>query len=386
LAYALEDLRRDVPVVRRKVYLNTGTLGAAPQPVTVRFFRAYEQWQVEGPGWPEAYERRRDGLDRVRRATALLLGAPAARVAFAQNVTLAINWVAQGLDWRQGDEVLVSTHEHPANRFPWRALEAMGKVRVVPWALPEDDAELLEDLGRRIGPRTRLVAVSHVLQSTGRVLPAREIAALCRRAGVLSLIDGAQAVGQVEVDLGRIEPDFYPFSGHKWLLGPVGTSGIYLREDAQARLGLLPAGSGTAESDGDGVRDDAVRWRAEARRFEVGTANWPLFEGLEAALELRAEIGAQRMLEHQRALAAAFAAGLPAGVELMGPPPRGGICTVRVAREPHLAVARLAELGVVTRGVGEFDPPGVRFSFGPYNDMSDVEAAERSLAALVRDG
>ncbi len=383
MGYTLEDLRADVPVVRRKVYLNTGTMGAAPQTVTVRFFKAYEQWQVEGAGWPQAYERRREGMAAVRGAMALLLGVPQASVAFAGNVTQAINWVAQGLRFDAGDEVIVGAEEHPANRFPWRGLEAMGRIRVIPWRMAPTDEELLDGLARMIGPRTRLVAVSHVLQTSGRVLPAAAIARLCRDRGVLSLIDGAQALGQLQVDLGTIDPDFYPFSGHKWLLGPVGTSGIYVRPDNLEKLGLLPAGSGSAEQDLAGREQEDVAWRQEARRFEVGTANWPLFEGLEAALALRAEIGSMTIEQHQRRLADAFVDGLPQGSELVGVPQRAAMCTLRFPEQLGDVVGRLAEGGVIARAVGEFGPGAVRFSFGPYNNLDDVAAAHRAIAALT---
>ncbi len=387
MGYTLEDLRADVPVLRRKVYLNTGTMGAAPQTVTVRFFKAYEQWQMEGSGWPEAYERRRAGMDAVRSAMSLLLGVPQASIGFAGNVTQVVNWVAQGLRFEEGDEVIVGAEEHPANRYPWRALEAMGRLRVVAWPMARDDDGLLRDLDRLIGPRTRLVAISHVLQTSGRVLPAAEISALCRSRGVMSLIDGAQALGQVGVDLAAIDPDFYPFSGHKWLLGPVGTSGIYIRPGSLERLGLLPAGSGSAEHDLAGREDPEVPWRPEARRFEVGTANWPLFEGLAAALELRAEIGSRAIEQHQRLLAEMFIDGLPCGAEVVPVPNRAAMCTLRFPQGPEDILGRLASgHGVIARAVGEFEPAGVRFSFGPYNNAEDVAAAHRAIAALTARG
>lgn len=387
MGYALEDLRLDVPVLQRKVYLNTGTMGASPQAVTQRFFKAYEQWQIEGSGWPEAYERRRDGMAAVRRSMALLLGVEQASLGFASNVTETINWIAQGIVWRDGDEVIVGAEEHPANRYPWRALEAMGRVKVVVWPMVQDDEALLRDLGRLIGPRTRLVAVSHVLQTSGRVLPAREIAEICRSRGVLSLIDGAQAVGQVPVDLDEIAPDFYPFSGHKWLLGPVGTAGIHIRLENLASIGLLPAGSGSAEHDLAGRDEPSVPWRQEVRRFEVGTRNWPLFEGLDAAIALRAEIGGAAMEAHQRQLADAFVEGLPSGPKLVAVPLRAAMCTLRFPQGPQDVLERLAaEHRVIARRVGEMEPAGVRFSFGPYNNLEDVSAAHRALAALSHRG
>ncbi len=389
MGWTLEDLRSDIPVLRRKVYLNTGTLGPSPQTVTVAFVRAYEQWQVEGPGWPAGYEARRAGMDAVRAEVGLLLGATGERIALAENVSQAINWVAGALPFSEGDEVIVGTHEHPANRYPWRALERMGRIRVVPWEMDGDDDELLTQLERSLTSRTRLVAVSHVLQSTGRVLPAQRIVSLCRSAGALSLIDGAQAIGQMRVDLSALDPDFYGFNGHKWLLAPVGTAGLYARPDAFAHLGLLPAGSGSAEGDLQGRRTDDVAWRETPRRFEVGTRNWPLYTGLGRAIALFAEIGWQRAWDASSARVAEFLAGLPPGVEAVAVPRRAAMVSVRVRDLPaRQVVDGLYRHGqVVARAVEELHPrEAVRFSFAPFNTPADVEAALAALGEVARDG
>ncbi len=388
LDWTLEDLRGDIPVLRRKVYLNTGTLGPSPQTVTVAFVRAYEQWQVEGPGWPQGYEARRAGMDAVRARIALLLGVAGERIALAENISQAINWVAAGYPFAPGDEVIVGTHEHPANRYPWRALERMGRIRVVPWEMDPDDDGLLEQLAQRITPRTRLVTVSHVLQTNGRVLPAERIAALCREKGVRLFLDGAQAIGQLRVDLAAIDPDFYGWNGHKWLLGPVGTAGLYARADAFAELGLLPAGSGSAENDLAGREEDDVPWRAVPRRLEVGTRNWPLYEGLVRAVSLFGEIGWERCFERSHALVEQFLAGLPAGAEEVSVPQRAAMVSVRVGDLPaRRAVEELYRRGqVVVRAVEELHPrEAVRFSFAPFNVAEDVERALSALRGVLRD-
>ncbi|MDA8345479.1 MAG: aminotransferase class V-fold PLP-dependent enzyme [Thermaerobacter sp.] len=387
MGWTLDDLRSDIPVLRRKVYLNTGTLGASPQTVTVAFVRAYEQWQVEGPGWPEAYEARRAGMDAVRARVGLFLGAASDRIAFAENISQAINWVAGGLRFSDGDEVIVGTHEHPANRYPWRALERMGRVRVVLWEMDGDDDALMEDLSRLITPHTRLVTVSHVLQTNGRVLPAERIAQFCRSAGVRLFLDGAQAVGQLRVDLSAIDPDFYGWNGHKWLLGPVGTAGLYARPDAFGELGLLPAGGGSAEHDLAGRYEDDVPWRETPRRLEVGTRNWPLYEGLARAIDLFGEIGWGQAFAASASLVEQFLAGLPPGVEEIAVPRRAAMVTVRVGDLPaKQALEDLYRHGqVIVRAVEELQPQGaVRFSFAPFNTPKDVERALEALGEVVR--
>lgn len=386
MAWTLEDLRAEIPVTRNTAYLNTGTLGPSPQSVTVAYIREYQRWQIAGPGWPQEYVARRAGMEPVRRAVGGLLGAPAEDIALAENVSVAINWVAAALDLRAGDEVIVGLEEHPANRYPWRALEAMGRIRVVPWPMQGSDAELLASLAALIGPRTRAVAVSHVLQTSGRVLPAEEIARTCRVRGVLSLIDGAQAVGQIPVDIAQIAPDVYGFNGHKWLLGPIGTAGVYVRPEAFRGLGLLPAGSGSAVHDLFGRDAADVEWLPHPRRWEVGTKNWPLFGGLLRSIEILQEIGFERLWQRSADLVAEFLDGLPEGVAEIPVERRAAMVSVRL---PGTAARELAdrlhrEARVVVRAVEELPAATLRFSFAPFNDGRDVARALGALRSLVR--
>lgn len=389
MGWTIEDLRRDIPVLRRKVYLNTGTLGPSPQTVTVAFVHAYEQWQIDGPGWPQAYEERRTGMDAVRARVGLLMGAPGQRIALSENVSQAINWVAGNLALQSGDEVIVGMDEHPANRYPWRALEQMGRVRVVPWEMADDDDALLEGLSGLLTPRTRLVSVSHVLQTTGRILPVERIVQTCRRAGARIFVDGAQAVGQIPVDLSLLDPDFYGWNGHKWLLGPVGTAGLYARPDAFAEMGLLPAGSGSASSDLAGRAAADVPFLDVPRRLEVGTRNWPLYTGLVRAIELLGEIGWTQLRDTSQALVAQFLDGLPDGVEAVHAGQRAAMVSVRVGTLParRAVEALYAHSRVVARAVEELKPrEAVRFSFAPFNTPEDVEGALRALGEVAKLG
>lgn len=382
MAWTLEDLRRDMPVMRRKAYLNTATLGPSPQTVTVECVRAYERWQVEGAGWMDEYERRRDDMEDVRRRLGLLLGASASTLALAGNASQAINWVAQALPFEAGADVIVGSEEHPGNRYPWRALERMGRIRVVTWPMDRDDDALLGALSERIGPRTGLVAVSHVLWTSGRVLPIARIVRACRDAGVRCLVDGAQAVGQIAVDLGALDPDFYAFTGHKWLLGPVGTGGLYVRPEVFGSLGLLPAGEGSVDG-ADADRPD-VAWRQTPRRWEVGTRNWAFFSGLARAVAILGELQMGNVFAAQRRLVGDFLQDLPRGVSAVEVPERAATVTLRLPGPPERVCAALYRHGkVVAYGV---DGLGVRFSFGAYNTSGDIVRTHAAIEAVMRDG
>lgn len=386
MPWTLSDLRGEIPVTRSKVYLNTGTLGPSPQAVTVAYIREYQRWQIAGPGWPQEYIARRDGMARVRAAVGELIAASSDDIGLAENISVAINWIAQGIDFRSGDEVIVGLDEHPANRYPWRALEAMGRIRVVPWPMQGDDEELLASLRSLITERTRVVAVSHVLQSTGRVLPAREICGICRAADVLSLIDGAQALGQIPVDVGDMAPDVYGFNGHKWLLGPVGTAGVYVRPGVMQQFSLLPAGAGSAVSDLTGREEADVEWLTSPRRWEIGTRNWPLFDGLHMTLSMLREIGFGELFQRSAELVQMFLGELPAGVEEWRVPNRAAIVSVRVRglSGGELADRLYRESRVIVRPVEELLPGSVRLSFAPFNDEKDVSAALGALQKVAR--
>lgn len=386
MAWTLDDLRAEIPVLRNKVYLNTGTLGPSPQAVTVAYIREYQRWQIAGPGWPREYVARRDGMATVRGAVAALIHAEPRDVALAENVTVALNWVIAAMDLHPGDEVVVGMDEHPANRYPWRALEAMGRIRVVPWPMQGDDEELLATLRERIGARTRAVTVSHILQTTGRILPIQEITRICREAGAASIIDGAQSVGQIPVDVRELAPDAYGFNGHKWLLGPVATAGVYVRPEFFQGLGLLPAGSGSAVHDQMGRDAPDVEWVGEPRRWEIGTKNWPLYDGLRRTLEILGEIGWERLRQRSGELVAQFLAELPNGVEEIRVPKRAAMASVRVPgmTGAELADALYREAKVVVRPVDELPAGSVRLSFAPFNNAQDIETALAAFARIAR--
>jgi selenocysteine lyase/cysteine desulfurase len=382
-----ELLRADTPALARTIYLNTGTLGASPKSVTVAFVKAYQSWQAAGPGYPERYLAERAAVEPVRARLGLFLHARPEDLALAENITTALNWIALSLPFRDGDEVIVGVDEHPGNRYPWRALEAMHRVTVRPWPLAEDDETLLTDLGRRITARTRLVSVSHVLQTNGRILPVERIVALCHEAGVPVLIDGAQAVGQIPVDLEAIGADAYAFDGHKWLLGPVGTAGLHVRPAFFQTLGLLPAGSGSAAHDLAGRLEPDVPFLERPARWEVGTRNWPLYQGLAAAIGILEEIGVATMAAISSELARAFVAALPPGVAVEDVPRRAGMVSVTVPkRDPRAFASRLYALGrVVVRAVEERPAATLRFSFAGYNTPADVAAALATLEAALKE-
>jgi isopenicillin-N epimerase len=218
-------------------YLNHGSFGATPKPV----FHAYQRWQLELERQPtEFLGRRHDELMRAARgALAAYFATQVENLVFTQNVTVSMNIVGQSLNLEPGDEVLTSDHEYGACDRMWRFLSGksgFGYVRSpirVPLTSP---ATLVDEFWKGVTARTRVIFLSHITSPTAILLPVAEICRRARNAGILTVIDGAHAAGQIVLDLPAIGADFYGGNLHKWLCAPKGAGFLFARRAAQDLL------------------------------------------------------------------------------------------------------------------------------------------------------
>jgi L-cysteine/cystine lyase len=374
----LARVRSDIPVLSRCVFLNTGTLGPSPRPVTEAFLSAYAAWQDEGPGDPRHYQGRRAASERARADLASLLAVGPDEVAMTANVTEALNIVFSGLPWQSGDEVVISDEEHPAVFVPALHLRRLGvRVRICPWDLWG------QGLPGYIGPRTRLLCASHVSSMTGRVLPVAAALAAARSVGARLCLDGAQAVGQMAIDVPALGCDFYAFNAHKWLLAPVGSAGLVVRP--AALQALTPAWVGAGSGEVAYAEDGALRLAPNAQRFEFATRNWAVADGIAAAVAYAREVGLGRIAARQRSLSADMAARcaeIPGARVIGGAGGETGIVTVALAsRHGQEVQEALIAQGIVTRTVRERD--AVRFSCAYFNTADEIARAAAAMARLA---
>ncbi|NWG18040.1 MAG: aminotransferase class V-fold PLP-dependent enzyme [Chloroflexi bacterium] len=216
------------------VFLNHGSFGACPRPV----FEIYQDWQRQLERQPvEFLGRRHDHLlDEARARLGLYLNADPADLIFVPNATVGINAVARSLALAAGDEILTTDHEYGAMDYTWQHICHKAGAYYVrcPIPLPVTDAEeVVERLWSAVTPRTRAIFLSHITSPTALILP---VEALCRRArdaGVLTIIDGAHAPGQIPLDLTTLDADFYTGNAHKWLCAPKGAAFLYARREQQ---------------------------------------------------------------------------------------------------------------------------------------------------------
>ena len=226
-------------------FLNHGSFGACPRPV----FEAYQHWQRELERQPVRFLQRElpTLLADARRDVAAYLGAQPHEVVFVPNPTFAANTIARCLPLGPGDEVLMTDHEYGACRFAFQAVANQKGFRVVQQPIPlpvESNESIVDHFWRGVTPNTKLIFFSHITSSTALTLPAAMICQRAQEAGILTMVDGAHAPGQIDVNLSTLGADFYTATCHKWMCAPKGSGIFYVREDRQEMIEPLVVGWG----------------------------------------------------------------------------------------------------------------------------------------------
>lgn len=355
-------------------YFNTAGLCIPPHDVLERVSAV--AFEAADQGEPLRHEH----LDAAREAVARFVGAAPDEIALVRNATEAMNLVARGLDLHRGDEVILTTHEHPGGAAPWVALKQDLGIVLRLFEPSFDLARDAEAIWRLAGKRTRAVVLSHVLCTTGAVMPVAEIAAEARRRSVWCVIDGAQAAGIVPLDLHALGADCYLASGHKWMLGPVETGFLYVRQERLPQLHTRFAGVYSADEAGWSLEEGRLQFMAAASRFEYGTRSPAQAAGLREAIEWQEALGPDLVRARATALAQRFRTAVAAapGIEVLTPAQAVAtvpIVTIRVTKRPNTQVAEWLwrELGMRVRLVSERQLNAVRASFHLVNRRPDVD-------------
>ena len=216
------------------VYLNHGSFGATPIPV----FNAYQDWQIQLEKQPvEFLEYRHGNLMGISRSKLSdFLGTSPNNIVYTQNATMAINIVAKSLRLGPGDEVLSTQHEYGAVDRMWRILSKEYGYSYIKQEIKlpiKTKSTLIDNFWSGVTNRTRIVFISHISSPTAIIFPIREIIERSREKGIITIIDGAHAPGQIPLNLNELDPDFYCGSLHKWLFAPKGSGFLYARPSVQ---------------------------------------------------------------------------------------------------------------------------------------------------------
>jgi len=291
-----------------------------------------------------------------------------------RNATEANSYIANGIDMKPGDEVLMTDQEHPGGEQPWQLKARRYGVVVKKVALPKpvkDTPQVLNLFNDAIAPRTRVIFFSHITTDTGVVLPAKDICALARSKGILSAVDGAHVTGMMRLDLHDIACDMYSSSPHKWLQAPKGSGFLYVRDEVIDRVWNTIVTAGWD--------DKTIR----AERFQrIGSSNVPSLYGLRAAIQLANDIGMERIEQRHRELCDYMLSGMmKRGAESWTSPDPKLRCAIATVNVPPMQRMKLENWmwqakKIRIRGG---DPSKLRLSTPYYLSKGDID---RFLAAF----
>ncbi len=303
--YDVDSVRADFPILSREihgkplVYLDNGASAQKPRVVLDAIQNAYENEYANvhrglhylSNAATENYEKARESVRRFINARSV------DEIIFTRNATEAINLVAQcygGMVIGEGDEIVLTIMEHHSNIVPWHFHRERNGA-VIKWAPVSDEGEfLIDEFEKLLTPRTKMVAVTHMSNALGTVVPAKEVVRLARERGIPVLFDGAQSAVHMPVDVQDLDCDFYAFTGHK-LYGPTGIGVLYAKKE---HLEAMPPYQGGGEMIGT-VTTDTVTYAKPPHRFEAGTPAIVQAIGLGAALEYVMSVGQDRIKAHE---------------------------------------------------------------------------------------
>ncbi len=321
-----------------EAYCQTATLGASPKAVT-EATAAHLRWVEENlPKWdytPEdasrmgGYGQEKEFRDRL----GSFLGCEGAEIALTPNATAGMNFVANGIDLEPGDEVVTTNVEHPGGRKGWDLKRARRGIVVHEVEIPvppNDPDEIVRRYEARTTARTKVWAIPHVTTALGIVLPVKRLCGIARTRGIFTVVDGAQAVGHLQVNLRDLGCDAYFSSPHKWLLAPKGNGFLFVRREGQDRLWTT-----LASADWDNRAEGMYRF------MQWGTVNLSLVRGFEVALDFFERVGMSRIERRIRFLGDRLRAGLRQ------------IPRVRITSSIHPELA----CGITTWGIEGMTPP-----------------------------
>jgi L-cysteine/cystine lyase len=387
-----DSLRQQFPALTNKAYFNYGGQGPLSQVAKDAIFRSYDLIQQRGPfsqGVNDfAIKLQRD----LRNTIASELGVTAHTIALTEDVTVGCNIALWGIDWKAGDHILLSDCEHPG------IIAAVGElqrrfqleVSICPLLKTLNEGDPVAIIGDYLQPNTRLLVISHILWNTGQVLPLKEIVEVCQKFSlshsqrIFVLVDAAQSVGVLPLNLSEIGVDFYAFTGHKWWCGPDGLGALYVSPDALEDLHPTFIGwrGITVNSNGK-----PTGWKSDATRYEIATSAVPLSAGLKDAIALHHQWGTveERYQEICRLSGYLWEnLGAISGVEcLRTSPPESGLVSFQLTngKSHQELVNNLEKEGVMLRTI--HNPNCVRACVHYFTLDSEIEQLVDAIGQVI---
>jgi cysteine desulfurase/selenocysteine lyase len=391
--YSVEAIRRDFPILGDIIYLDNAATSFSPEPVIAAQVEFEHRYRANvGRGVHRLTSIASQRYWHAHEKVAEFIGGKNGVTVFTKNTTESVNMVAQGMSWKSGDRVATTILEHHSNLLPWRNLSKQGVATDIVGITPDYSLDLAA-LERAITGSPRIVAVTQASNVLGVVTPIPEIAKICHDHGVLLLVDGAQAVPHLPVDVEKLGCDFYCFSGHK-MLGPTGTGVLWMKEPCIEPSVL---GGGMVEA----VTSDGCTLAQGYQRYEAGTPNIAGGIGLGAAVNYLQAIGMEKIHRYETDLTSRLITGLSKNPKVhvfapQKPEHRIGVVSFTVdGFHPHEVAQQMDETADIMVRSGHHCcqplveslgiPDGtVRASLALYNTRQECDMLVATLEELTR--
>jgi selenocysteine lyase/cysteine desulfurase len=382
------SIRDDFPMLANWRHFNCGGMAPLSKSVGAELLRVPQEVIADGPGRLLAHDDDFLQIEAARARLARFVGADLDEIAFTTQFSTAASIVIEGLDWKEGDEILVTNQEHPALLIPLANMARRRGLVIKRMTVSHSADEMLASFRELLSSRTRLVAVSHVTTDSGDRLPAEEITKLAHDQGALVLFDGAHSLGQFPIDLHALGCDFYAMVGYKWVLGPYPSAALYIRRDRLDEVDVTWCGSGmtTGGSVTMGVED--LHWVPGARRFELGGRTFSYDTAMATGIAYVENLGLDAVQAHARALTAQFHDGLARipGSKIESPTDLNDTNAIATASFASVGGAALSaalrdRFRIIQRPA--LRATSVRFSLAPFIEPADVDFLLESIATVV---
>lgn len=386
-------IRQHFPALTNKAYFNYGGQGPLSQLSLDAINHSYQSVQEKGPFSAAVNDWVTGEAIATREAMASELSVSADAIALTEDVTVGCNIAFWGIDWKPGDHLLLSDCEHPGIVATAMELQRRFNIEVstCPLMATLNQGDPVTVITQNLRPNTRLLAISHILWNTGQVLPLGEIVKVCHHPAswggnqiVRVLVDAAQSVGVLPLNLTELGVDFYAFTGHKWWCGPEGLGGLYVSAEALADLHPTFIGWRSIVTDKNA---HPTGWKGGAQRYEIATSAYPLYAGLRTAIALHKEWGTieERYQEICR-LSKYLWEGLSEISQvncLRTSPPEAGLVAFELTNgKPHYQLVDLLEKqGCMVRTI--LSPNCVRICVHYFTTESEIERLVDAIASQM---
>lgn len=368
------NVRQLFPLTKDYIYLNNGTMGPSPYPVIDAVHKGMLQEDQEGKygGWEETTKK-----------VAKFVGANDDEIALTHNVTDGINICCWGLPLKKGNEVILTTHEHVGNAFPWLNRQKLDGIVIKTFTPASTADETLNRINALITKNTRVIAAPHIPCTQGQILPVREMCKLAKDKGIFSFVDGAHGPGMLMLDLHDMGCDMYASCTHKWVLGPKGTGFLYVRKDFQDTLQTYFVGGGSDDAKWNMATTPVTMgsYAPSAHRYYGGTQASGLYRGVVAAIDFIETIGMQNIHNRIKSLGKYTQdkmLELNGKVELITPTEERSRCAVNGFRIKGVEYTKFNETcslnKIRIRSVAENGLNSLRVSTHIYNNKQEIDA------------